>query len=106
MQDVILFIEGAPALTDRVGSPSTRLSIAYSGRPLFLYVEVGTLDLLEAIVTFIQNVGFPIACVVAMFWMWDRERQEHKAEAEKWAEAIANNTAVMQKLVDRLEDVK
>lgn len=64
------------------------------------------MDLLDAIVTFIQNVGFPIACVVAMFWMWDRERQEHKAEAEKWAEAIQNNTAVMQKLVDRLEDVK
>ena len=34
------------------------------------------------------------------------ERQEHKAEAEKWAEAINNNTAVMQKLVDRLGDVK
>lgn len=64
------------------------------------------MDILDAIVTFIQNVGFPIACVVAMFWMWDRERAEHKAEAEKWAEAIANNTAVMQKLVDRLEEAR
>lgn len=61
---------------------------------------------LDVIIQFIQNVGFPIACVVAMFWMWDRERQEHKAEAEKWAEAINNNTAVMQKLVDRLGDAK
>lgn len=61
---------------------------------------------LDVIIQFIQNVGFPIACVVAMFWMWDRERQEHKAEAEKWAEAINNNTAVMQKLVDRLEEAK
>ena len=75
------------------------------------------MDLLDAIVTFIKDVGFPIACVVAMFWMWDRERQEHKTEAEKWAEALKtesekwsealnNNTAVMQKLVDRLENVK
>lgn len=61
---------------------------------------------LDVIIQFIQNVGFPIACVIAMFWMWDRERTEHKAEAEKWAEAINNNTAVMQKLVDRLGDVK
>lgn len=63
-------------------------------------------SVLDVIIQFIQNVGFPIACVVAMFWMWDRERQEHKQEAEKWAEAINNNTQVMQKLVDRLEDAK
>ena len=55
------------------------------------------------IVKFIQNVGFPIACVVAMFWMWDRERQEHKAEAEKWTEAINNNTLIMQRLLDKLD---
>lgn len=61
---------------------------------------------LDVIISFIQNVGFPIACVVAMFWMWDRERQEHKAEAEKWAEAINNNTKVMEKLVERLDDAK
>lgn len=59
---------------------------------------------LDVIISFIQNVGFPIACVVAMFWMWDRERQEHKTEAEKWAEAINNNTRVMEKLVDRLDE--
>ena len=63
-------------------------------------------SVLDVIIQFIQNVGFPIACVVAMFWMWDRERQEHKQEAEKWAEAINNNTQVMQKLVDRLEEAK
>ena len=38
-----------------------------------------------------------------MFWMWDRERAEHKEEAEKWAEAINNNTMVMQKLIERLD---
>lgn len=63
-------------------------------------------SVLDVVIQFIQNVGFPIACVVAMFWMWDRERQEHKQEAEKWAEAINNNTQVMQKLVDRLEEAK
>jgi len=61
------------------------------------------LELIDVIVKFIQNVGFPIACVVAMFWMWDRERQEHKNEAEKWTEAINNNTLIMQRLLDKLD---
>jgi len=61
------------------------------------------LELVDVIVKIIQNVGFPIACVVAMFWMWDRERQEHKAEAEKWTEAINNNTLIMQRLLDKLD---
>ena len=75
---------------------------------LLFYKEGGvTMEgVLDVIISFIQNVGFPIACVVAMFWMWDRERQEHKAEAEKWAEAINNNTRVMEKLVERLDDAK
>lgn len=63
------------------------------------------MDVLDAIVQFVQNIGFPIACVCAMFWMWDKERTEHKEEAERWAEAINNNTMVMQKLVDRLDGV-
>lgn len=72
---------------------------------LFYIKEVRIVEsVLDVIISFIQNVGFPIACVVAMFWMWDRERQEHKAEAEKWAEAINNNTRVMEKLVERLDD--
>ena len=61
------------------------------------------MELIDFIVKFIQNVGFPIACVVAMFWMWDRERQEHKNEAEKWTEAINNNTLIMQRLLDKLD---
>ena len=61
------------------------------------------MELVDVIVKIIQNVGFPIACVVAMFWMWDRERQEHKAEAEKWTEAINNNTLIMQRLLDKLD---
>ena len=63
------------------------------------------MELIDVIVKFIQNVGFPIACVVAMFWMWDRERQEHKNEAEKWTEAINNNTLIMQRLLDKLDGV-
>lgn len=59
----------------------------------------------EAIVTLISNMGFPIACAVAMFVMWDKERREHKAESEKWTEAINNNTRVMERILDKLGGV-
>lgn len=51
---------------------------------------------------FINGVGFPIACVVAMFWMQNREREQHRQEAEKFAEAINNNTQVMTRILEKL----
>ena len=72
---------------------------------LLLYKEGGVSveEFLNAIVTFIRDLGFPIACVCVLFWMLDRERQEHKNEADRWAEAINNNTRVMERLIDRLD---
>lgn len=52
--------------------------------------------------TLISNLGFPICCVVAMFYMWNKEREEHKAESEKWCEAINNNTLVMKELIAKM----
>lgn len=76
-------------------------------------------------ITIIQSVGFPIAVAVAMFIMLQHEQKEHKAETEHItetmnrlemtfnnaiheqestiAEAINNNTIVIQKLIDKLE---
>ena len=56
-----------------------------------------------ALCTLISNMGFPIACVVAMFYMWNKEREEHKAESDKWVEAINNNTTVMNKVLDAIQ---
>lgn len=53
----------------------------------------------EVISNLISNLGFPIACVVAMFWMWNKERESHKEESDKWIEAINNNTRVMEKVL-------
>ena len=76
-------------------------------------------------ITIIQSVGFPIAVAIAMFIMLQNEQKEHKAETERItetlnrleltfnnalheqestiAEAINNNTLVIQKLIDKLE---
>ena len=53
----------------------------------------------------ISNLGFPIACVVAMFWMLNKERDAHKAETAELSKAIENNTNVMTKVLDKLETI-
>lgn len=62
------------------------------------------LDVMNDLIQIISNVGFPIFACIMMFKAMDKDRDEHKAESEKWVEALNNNTNVMQKLVDRLED--
>lgn len=59
---------------------------------------------MEEIVSIISNVGFPIACVCVMFWQMEKERESHKAESEKWVEAINNNTLVMEKVLEKVSD--
>ena len=57
------------------------------------------------IIEFINTVGFPIACVAAMFWMLDKESKAHKEEVEKLVEVLNNNTIVLEQikavLIDR-----
>lgn len=56
-----------------------------------------------AISTLISNLGFPIACVFAMFFMWNKEREEHKAEMQEVSKAITNNTIALNRLVDKID---
>ena len=81
---------------------------------------------MEQVINLIQTVGFPIACAVAMFMMLNNEQKAHKEESEKLTTAITdlkisfsdaindqrsemvnainNNTLVIQKLIDKMED--
>ena len=83
---------------------------------------------METVVSLIQSVGFPIAVAVAMFIMLQGEQKQHKEESQairdavtdlkiefseaihklesQTTEAINNNTLVIQKLLDKLEDAK
>jgi len=83
---------------------------------------------MQDLLTIIQSVGFPIAVAIAMFVMLQNEQKAHREESEKLtatitdlkvsftasitdqersiAEAINNNTLVIQKLLDKLEDAK
>lgn len=57
---------------------------------------------LSAILSAITNVGFPIACCVACFYYIARSTQSHKEEIDTMSDAINNNTIVMTKLIERL----
>lgn len=46
----------------------------------------------NAISQLISNLGFPIVCVCAMFYMWNKERESHREESQKWQEAFTKNT--------------
>ena len=81
---------------------------------------------MQDFITIVQNFGFPIACVVALFIMLHNEQNQHKEESQKFTEtitdlkvsfsdainqqksdmvaAINNNTLVIQKLLDRMDE--
>lgn len=62
--------------------------------------EVSTNEIIDIITT----VGFPICVCLIAFWYIYKQDIRHKEETEKLAEALNNNTLVMQQLVDKLGD--
>ena len=60
---------------------------------------------IQDIITLISTMGFPIVCCGACFWYINKSGEQHKAEIDKLAEAINNNTMVMQQLVSHLKEV-
>jgi hypothetical protein len=55
------------------------------------------------IVEVISNVGFPIACVIALAYYVREINNQHKTEVDDLRTAIENNTLVITKLIDRLD---
>ena len=62
------------------------------------------MEFVEVLKDIISNVGFPIACACMMFWEMEQERKAHKEESATWVEALNRNTAVMEKIIDKLEE--
>lgn len=60
----------------------------------------------SAITTIVSNLGFPIASVIAMFYFLQKEQSAHKEETQKLTEAINNNTIVMERVLERLDEKK
>jgi hypothetical protein len=58
----------------------------------------------QAVTSIITTVGFPIAVCLICFWYINKMQEQHRAETDKLAEALNNNTLVMQKLINKLEN--
>ena len=52
--------------------------------------------------TLLGNYAIPIVCVIAMFFMWNKERIDHKEEVTKMTEAVNNNTVVLKQILIKL----
>lgn len=59
---------------------------------------------LNTITTIFANLGVPVACLAVTFCLWYQEIQSHKEEVNKLQDALNNNTLVLQKLLDRMEE--
>ena len=55
---------------------------------------------ISGITTFIQTLGFPIACVCYLFYSQAKEREAHESEAKAGTDALHNNTLAIQHLTD------
>ena len=57
---------------------------------------------LSDIMSVISNTGFPIACVVVLFWTQEKDRTRQNEMNEKMSTAIQNNTIAMEKIASKL----
>lgn len=53
--------------------------------------------------TLISTLGFPIGMCLIMCYYINKINTDHKVESNKFAEALNNNTIVLQKLCDKLD---
>ena len=60
------------------------------------------MDFIDAFMQFIKELGFPIACVVALFWQNTRLNDAHKEEMTKITDALNNNTMALIELKDKI----
>ena len=68
---------------------------------------------MNEIIQIVQSLGFPVACVIAMFVMWQKEVKSHDEEMEAMrstlesqtkstTEALNNNTLVLTRILERI----
>lgn len=59
--------------------------------------------MINDVTTLISTLGFPIAMCLIMCYYINKINDAHKVETDKFAEALNNNTVVLQKLCDKLD---
>lgn len=61
------------------------------------------MDIFNMVLDAIKSVGYPIAISIALLWYCFELQKDHKAETDKFTEAINNVTLALQQLTDFLK---
>ena len=61
------------------------------------------MDTLQSVINLIKDLGFPIAVCIAMFWLNNKQVEQHKEEMTKITDALNNNTLALTELRDKLD---
>ena len=61
------------------------------------------MDTLQTVINLIKDLGFPLAVCIAMFWLNNKQVEQHKEEMSKVTDALNNNTLALTELRDRLD---
>lgn len=56
------------------------------------------MEIVTAVVEVARDMGFPIACVIALFWLLYKEMQDRKNRDSKFTELLERNTAAITSL--------
>ena len=82
----------------RAGSEYSRLFITQViNCPAYEEREALTMEI-DAIVSAVSTVGFPIVCCAAIFWYLYQEQKSHKEEMNAVTRALQENTLVLTEL--------
>lgn len=54
----------------------------------------------------VQNLGFPVACCVALFWRNSKLEQSHKEDLKALETSIQANTTVMNAILLEVQHLK
>lgn len=65
--------------------------------PLNNKVKICYMDI-NAIVSIVSNVGFPVAVCIALFFYMEKQNERHQQETDKLNETVQSNTKVLTEL--------
>ena len=59
-------------------------------------------DGMETFIQILKDFGFPVACVVALFWLLQKEQENHKQETANLTGAITELRVVLAKILAKI----
>lgn len=58
--------------------------------------------IMEEVIQIIQTLGFPVACVIALFWQNNHLNEQHREEMNAITDALENNTQALIRLEEKI----